>query len=72
MISRYNGFLLLYTYQNMPQNGFYSLLPFAIECQSFVTFGAYYAILLEIHDALSPQEHHDHLFVPHASFATFY
>lgn len=72
MISTYNGFLLLCIYKNMPQKGFYSLLPFSIECQSFITFGAYNTILLEIHDALSSQEHHDLLFLPLDSSAAFF
>lgn len=33
MISRYNGVLLLYTYNNMPQKGFSPLLPFSVERQ---------------------------------------
>jgi len=72
MISSFNGFLLLCTYKNMPQNDFCSLLPFPIECQSLTTFGAYNATLLKIHEALSSQEHHSLLFLPLDSSATFF
>lgn len=72
MVSRCNGLLLLYTYKNMPQKGFYSLLPFSVERQSFISFGSYNTIFLKIHDALTFQEHHDLLFLPLDSSATFF